>query len=83
VGGLPEVVPHGEGGYLLEVGDVEAMAEVATEVLSDSPLWWKMSRAARAVAEGFSIERVVPEYERYYEEVLGRSPVETSVGVGE
>jgi N-acetyl-alpha-D-glucosaminyl L-malate synthase BshA len=81
VGGLPEVVPDGEAGYLLDVGDVDGMAEVATRVLSDKPLWWKMSRAARAVAvERFSAERVVPEYERYYESVLGLEPVGPSVG---
>ena len=80
-GGLPEVVPHGEAGFLLEVGDVNSMAEVAVQVLSDKPLWWKMSSAARSVAEErFSTERVVPEYERYYEAVLGGTAAARPVG---
>jgi N-acetyl-alpha-D-glucosaminyl L-malate synthase BshA len=81
VGGLPEVVPDGEAGFLMDVGDVEGMAEVAVEVLSDKSLWWKMSRAARAVAvERFSTERVVPYYERHYESVLGRGASMRSLG---
>jgi glycosyltransferase involved in cell wall biosynthesis len=57
------------------------MAEVAVEVLSDKSLWWKMSRAARAVAvERFSTERVVPYYERHYESVLGRGASMRSLG---
>jgi N-acetyl-alpha-D-glucosaminyl L-malate synthase BshA len=72
VGGVPEVVPHGEAGYLLAVGDLEGMSAAALELLSDKPRWWRASRSARAVAvERFSKERVVPEYERYYETVLG------------
>jgi N-acetyl-alpha-D-glucosaminyl L-malate synthase BshA len=81
VGGLPEVVPDGEAGFLMDVGDVQGMAEVAVRVLSDKSLWWKMSRVARAVAvERFSTERVVPEYERYYESVLGRGASMPSLG---
>jgi N-acetyl-alpha-D-glucosaminyl L-malate synthase BshA len=79
VGGLPEVVPHGEAGYLLDVGDVDGMAAAALELLGDKARWWQASRAARAVAvERFSAERVVPEYERYYQQVLG-APVGSRV----
>lgn len=74
-GGLPEVVPDGEAGYLLDVGDVEGMTEAAVRLLSDEDRWQAASDAARAVAvERFSSERVVPLYERYYERVLRGSP---------
>jgi len=72
VGGLPEVIPHGEAGYLFETGAVEQMAEGALELLQDPARWKEFSRAARAVAvERFSAERVVPLYEAYYRSVCG------------
>ena len=70
-GGLVEVVPEGEAGHLLPAGDVEGMADAATEVLSNEATWWRMSERAREVAvTRFSAERVVPVYEDFYQEVL-------------
>lgn len=72
VGGLPEVVEDGVSGFLLEVGDVEAMAEAAVSILSDAPRWSALSRGARAAAvERFSSDRVVPVYETLYRQVAG------------
>jgi N-acetyl-alpha-D-glucosaminyl L-malate synthase BshA len=72
VGGIPEVVTSALSGRLTAVGDVDAMASAGIELLSDAALWAESSTAARADAERFSAERVVPEYEHYYEEVLAR-----------
>ena len=71
VGGLPEVVPRGEAGYLLEPGDVDGMTAGAIELLSDPARWKAFSEAGRAVAvERFSATRVVPIYEEYYKSVI-------------
>lgn len=71
VGGLPEVVPEEEAGFLLPVGDWEAMADAAVGILSDATRWEAMSQAARAVAvERFDADRIVPVYEAYYREVI-------------
>ena len=71
VGGLPEVVPHGEAGYLMEVGDVDGMTRGALEILGDPERWKAFSEAARAVAvERFSASRVVPIYEDFCEGVI-------------
>ena len=65
-GGLPEVVPHGEAGYLYEPGDVDGMIAGALRILSDKDRWKAFSAAGRAVAvERFSAELVVPIYEDY------------------
>ena len=65
-GGLPEVVPHGEAGYLFEPGDVDGMTAGALEILNDPDRWKAFSAAGRAVAvERFSAELVVPIYEEY------------------
>ena len=71
-GGLPEVVRHAETGYLLPVGDVEGMAARAIEVLKDEERRHEMGLAGRRRAAAlFGRERVVSQYERLYERVLG------------
>ena len=72
VGGLPELVIHGETGYITEVGNVDRMAQHAVELLTDDPLRKRIgSQARQRVLENFGQERVVPQYEAYYEEILG------------
>jgi N-acetyl-alpha-D-glucosaminyl L-malate synthase BshA len=71
VGGLPEVVPEGEAGFLADVGDVAAMAELGLLILKDKEVWRRMSATARRVAEQFSTERVVPMYENHYRKITG------------
>ncbi|HEY6210783.1 MAG TPA: N-acetyl-alpha-D-glucosaminyl L-malate synthase BshA, partial [Vicinamibacterales bacterium] len=46
VGGLPEVVRHGETGFLCGVGDVDAMATAALELLSNPARWQAASDLA-------------------------------------
>ena len=71
VGGLPEVIEHGTSGYMFDVGDIDAMAEAGLRIMGDDEHWRSLSEAGRALAEErFSSERVVPQYERYYEQVL-------------
>jgi len=70
VGGLPEVVTEGESGFLATVGDVSTMTERAIEVLRDPERLDEMRRRAVQRADDFSAERVVPQYERLYEDVL-------------
>jgi len=70
-GGLPEVVPHGEAGFLFPVGDVDAMGEAGLSLLRDEARWKRFSRAAQEFAvERYSAEKVVPQYEAHYREVL-------------
>jgi N-acetyl-alpha-D-glucosaminyl L-malate synthase BshA len=73
-GGLPEVVRHGETGFLCPVGDVEAMSEAAVRLLEDRDLWQTMSeRAAADARERFSLDSIVAEYEAFYEYTLARA----------
>lgn len=71
VGGLPEVVDHGETGFLFEVGDVEAMAGVAIEVLGDDSRRAQIGREGRRRAiRRFSEDRVVEMYRDVYGRVM-------------
>jgi N-acetyl-alpha-D-glucosaminyl L-malate synthase BshA len=73
-GGLPEVVAKGVTGYLRPVGDVEGMAERCLELLKDPELRRRMGQAGRRRAEElFGAEKIVTQYERYYEKVLTSS----------
>lgn len=70
VGGMPEVVEHGRNGFLGAVGDVEAMAHGAVELLTDPDRYRAWSTAARARAEQFATDKVVPLYEELYAAVV-------------
>ncbi len=75
-GGLPELVLDGEVGYTSDVGDVDSMAKNAVKLLSDDDLWTQFSSKARERAAEFSPQKIVDQYESYYQEVVGEySPV--------
>ena len=73
VGGVPEVVDHGETGFLAEVGDVDTMANYALELLTDEARLRAMGQEGRKRARArFCSENIIPQYENYYRCVLER-----------
>ncbi|MGH9823785.1 MAG: N-acetyl-alpha-D-glucosaminyl L-malate synthase BshA, partial [Blastocatellia bacterium] len=75
VGGLPEVVVEGETGYLFEVGDVDGMAQGVLRVLKDNDLRDQLGERGRKVAVSrFSSNKIIPQYEALYKEVLSDFP---------
>jgi len=73
VGGLPEVIQHGETGFLHPAGDLQAMAEAGVRLLTDDLLHERIARAGRrVVAERFCTDVVVPRYEATYRGLLER-----------
>jgi N-acetyl-alpha-D-glucosaminyl L-malate synthase BshA len=79
VGGVPELVTDGINGLLFPVGDVEAMAVAAIDLLRDDERLTHMGRAARSTAtDHFCASRIIPVYEQYYERVIARSRAERS-----
>ena len=74
VGGLPEVIEHGKSGYLADVGDVQAMAGYALDLLHDETNLRAMGKASRASARSrFCSTKIIPQYEEFYRRVLERS----------
>ena len=71
IGGLPDIVAHGETGYLAPAGDTARLAEGLTRALDDSQGagHWGTAARARALAT-WSPQAVVPQYRRIYEGVL-------------
>jgi L-malate glycosyltransferase len=73
VGGLPEVLTP-ECGFLCPLGDVDMMAEKAIQVLNSDELRYSMGSAARQrCVDVFHIDKILLEYEQYYERILNES----------
>lgn len=74
VGGIPEVIDHGVDGYIVELGDTDAVAEYAVNLLQDEEKLQRFRKAAiRAVDEKFHSSKIVEQYEKLYEKVAERN----------
>jgi len=71
-GGLPELNVQGVTGFMSNVGDVEDMTRNAMYVLDKNNLP-KFKANALARAKEFDITKILPLYERYYEDVIKRA----------
>lgn len=68
IGGIPEVVIHGETGYVAELGDISRMAKYVVELIENPKKWNVFSKNARKLAEEkFNIKKIVDEYVSLYE----------------
>ncbi len=70
-GGIPEVNIHGFSGYTSNVGDVDDMVKNSLAILKDENNLKKFKANAFEQAKKFSIEGILPMYEKLYEEVIG------------
>lgn len=73
-GGIPELVSHGETGFLAPIGDTDSMANYAVDLLSNEKLHQQFKKACveRAVKE-FCNFKITHQYEELYYKILGRS----------
>lgn len=65
-GGLPEIMKHNEIGFMANVGDVQAMANYAIDILANEEKLQNMKNAAYEYACTFDIKNIVPIYENIY-----------------
>jgi L-malate glycosyltransferase len=66
-GGLPEVIEHGNTGFLSEVGDINQMIEACVHLFGDKEVKQKISAAARQRAvDLFQPEPIFDQYEEIY-----------------
>lgn len=71
VGGIPEVITHGETGFLVPLGDIDGAAKHAVSLLKDESLHEKVSAAAQSSVQAhFSSDKIVSEYEKLYLELI-------------
>jgi N-acetyl-alpha-D-glucosaminyl L-malate synthase BshA len=71
LGGIPELVTHGETGFLAPLGDVPAMVRHVLTLVEDTERWRGFSQRARArVLEHFQMEPAIDRYEALYRRLL-------------
>ncbi len=69
--GLVELIDDKVNGFLFPVGDTEAMARAGVELLSDKKKLAQFKRSAHESAyDRFNANKIVTQYEKYYEEIL-------------
>jgi N-acetyl-alpha-D-glucosaminyl L-malate synthase BshA len=69
-GGLPELNRHGVSGLMSNVGDVDEMAKQVYYLIEKEDRLLKFKDQARERASAFSLEAVLPLYEKLYDKVL-------------
>ncbi len=69
-GGLPELNVHGKTGFLVEVGDIDAISKYSVKILSDKKTLIKMKKEAYFHSIKYDINLVTPLYEKTYQRAL-------------
>ena len=68
---MPELIIHGKGGYLCELGNVNEFASRINELAASPNLRNQMGEFNRSrVEEKFTVERMINEYRMLYENIL-------------
>lgn len=71
IGGLPEVLTDGDGGFLCPLGETDMMAQRVLELLDDAKRLESFKQRARQQAEErFSTASIVPRYMELYEQIM-------------
>lgn len=70
IGGIPEIIHHGESGLLITPGDIDGLQEAIQLLLDNPDLRERMGQAARRQANAFQAAVVVPKIEQIYQELL-------------
>jgi glycosyltransferase involved in cell wall biosynthesis len=71
VGGVPDVVRDGIDGFLVEPGDVDAMADRLARLAADADLRRRMGEAgADSVRERYAVERLLEDVDALYRRLL-------------
>lgn len=72
-GGIPEVIRHGENGFLVDVDDLDALVAHVKRLVREPELRAALGRKARAIVEAEFTTRPVRRVEELYDELVGVS----------
>ncbi len=83
VGGVPDVVEDGEDGFLVEPGDLEALADRLARLASDPELRERMGAAGRErILPRYAVERLIDDVDGLYRTLLARKGIAVSAEAG-
>jgi glycosyltransferase involved in cell wall biosynthesis len=74
VGGVPEVITHGEDGYIVPPGDPLALATALDKLLADPAERERVGASGRQRAQSFGISPAARRMEALYDQLLGDTP---------
>ena len=66
VGGVPDLVKHGENGFLVEPGDKNGLSAAIEKLLTDKTVRDQMGEKGRMMAQAFSVENMVEKNDSLY-----------------
>lgn len=69
---LPELIHHGQNGYLAEPHDHEAMSHYISLILSNPQLYASFSQKALATARQHDVNRSVDQLEKLYQQTISK-----------
>jgi glycosyltransferase involved in cell wall biosynthesis len=72
-GGHTDMIVDGETGYITQPGDADDLARAMQSLIDSPELCERMGRAARARAQLFAADTVVPKFEKFFAEVVEKS----------
>ena len=71
IGGIPEVIEHGHNGFIVELGDTDAVAQYALGLFADEELLQQFKvNALRSVQTKFDSDSIIKQYENLYEQLV-------------
>jgi len=78
VGGVPEIITHGQDGLLFQAGDTATLAALIRRLIGDMNLRRQLAQAGhRTASERFLVNRMVDETEAYYQAIIDESTTTT------
>jgi glycosyltransferase involved in cell wall biosynthesis len=69
VGGIPDLVRHGETGYLVPPADEKALADGIKKLLDDPERAWEMGQQGKEYCQQFSLETMIEKLDALYSDL--------------
>jgi len=72
-GGHTDMIADGESGFLVPLGDTDALVEAMQKLIDDRELRERFGRVGRERAKSFTAKEVVPRFEQIYQRLINKA----------